>query len=319
MAGQPTVSIAVQTPDPTLAVQRIGLAEQAGVTGAWLTTGRLRFDALTALGAAAVETNSILLGTAVIPTWPRHPLAVAQQVLALEGLAPGRIRLGVGPSTAASMRPFGVSFREPLGQLAEHVSVLRSFLQDGAVDHEGAFVSARGRLRRPPGTPVLSSALNEAAFELSGAMADGVITWMCPSDYVANIGVPALARAAEHAGRAVPALVLHVPVVVGTADDALAAARRDVGPYLGFAFYREMFAKSGFPTAAHELSAAHVGRLVAYGSADEVAGRLVELSALGEVMAMPLSGGGEDEKAFDDGLHAVGLAARSLAQKVARA
>jgi alkanesulfonate monooxygenase SsuD/methylene tetrahydromethanopterin reductase-like flavin-dependent oxidoreductase (luciferase family) len=53
-------------------------------------------DTLTLFAAAAARTSSVRLGTAIVPTYPRHPLALAQQALALDDLAPGRLRLGIG-------------------------------------------------------------------------------------------------------------------------------------------------------------------------------------------------------------------------------
>jgi alkanesulfonate monooxygenase SsuD/methylene tetrahydromethanopterin reductase-like flavin-dependent oxidoreductase (luciferase family) len=56
-------------------------------------------DALTTLAAAAApKTSTVSLGTAIVPTYPRHPLVMAQQALALNDLAPSRLRIGIGPS-----------------------------------------------------------------------------------------------------------------------------------------------------------------------------------------------------------------------------
>src|ERR671917_342456 len=71
--------------------------------------------------AAAVRTTSIELGTAIVPTYPRHPLALAQQALTVADLAPGRLRLGVGPSHRHTMEGvYGLPMGEPLAQLREY-------------------------------------------------------------------------------------------------------------------------------------------------------------------------------------------------------
>ena len=72
-------------------------AEELGVSAAWLTTGGARPDGLTIFAAAAVKTSRILLGTSIVPTWPRHPIAVAQQVQVLDQLSGGRFRWGWAP------------------------------------------------------------------------------------------------------------------------------------------------------------------------------------------------------------------------------
>src|SRR3712207_2992725 len=103
-AGTGRIGVVIQSPDPVAAVELIARAEEAGIPAAWMTTGGTQADALTLFAGAAVRTRHILLGSAIIPTWPRNPVFIAQQVQAIEALAPGRLRLGIGPSTEAAMR-----------------------------------------------------------------------------------------------------------------------------------------------------------------------------------------------------------------------
>ena len=53
-------------------------AEVRGVPAVWLTTGGTAPDGLTVLAAAAVRTERVLMGTAITPTFPRHPLVMVQ-------------------------------------------------------------------------------------------------------------------------------------------------------------------------------------------------------------------------------------------------
>ena len=55
-------------------------AEARGFPSFW-TPNIFGLEAITALAIAARETRSIELGTAVVPTYPRHPVAMAQQAL----------------------------------------------------------------------------------------------------------------------------------------------------------------------------------------------------------------------------------------------
>ena len=57
-----------------------------------------RPDILTRFAATAIKTSTVRLGTAIVLTYPRHPLLLAQQALAIYDIAPGRLRLGIGPS-----------------------------------------------------------------------------------------------------------------------------------------------------------------------------------------------------------------------------
>ena len=96
-------------------LSRIQELERRGVQAAWLTTGGAGLDGLTLFSAAATQTERIMLGTCITPTWPRHPIAAVQQVQVIANLAPGRFRFGVGPSHRAGMEGmFGFDFTAPL-------------------------------------------------------------------------------------------------------------------------------------------------------------------------------------------------------------
>ncbi len=310
------IGIVVQAPDATNAVRLIVQAERLGIPAAWMTTGAIQADALTIFAAAAVQTERILLGSAIIPTWPRNAVFIAQQAQALESIAPGRVRLGIGPSTDAAMRPFGVEYRKPLDHLREYLVVLRSLLHDGQVDFQGEFVRARARIARPVPMPVMASALQPAAFRLCGEVADGAISWVCPPSYLVREAMPALAKGARKAGRETPPLVAHVPVCVEEDPTrAREAVQRQIGAYGRFQFYNQMFARAGFPDAGEGYSEALVDALVPHGNEEQVADRLVELAGMGfgEVMAMPLVSGDNREGSLRRAYGAVADAASRIA------
>src|ERR1700712_6113026 len=58
-------------------------------------------DALTVLAVVGREVPGIELGTAVVPTYPRHPMMLAQQALSVQGASGGGAGLGVGPPPPA--------------------------------------------------------------------------------------------------------------------------------------------------------------------------------------------------------------------------
>ena len=70
------------------------------------------FDALTALAAAGTRVPAIELGTAVVPTFPRHPMALAAQALTVDQWIGGRLTLGVGLSHAAMIARLGIAFEQ---------------------------------------------------------------------------------------------------------------------------------------------------------------------------------------------------------------
>ena len=104
-----------------------------------------------------------------MPTYPRHPLDLAQQALSLYDIAHGRLRLGIGPSHQAIIEGiYGLSQTTPLAHLREYVKVLRAALWEGKVDHHGQFFNVVVTLPRTTQTPVLISTLGKKAFQLAG-------------------------------------------------------------------------------------------------------------------------------------------------------
>ena len=173
-------------------------AETAGVRQIWMVQPPSGPDTLTTLSAAATKTSTIRVGTSIVPTYPRHPLVLAQQALSLYDIAPGRLCLGIGPSHRAIIEGiYGLPQTTPLAHLREYVKVLRAALWEGKVDHHGQFFNVVITLPRTTQTPVLISTLGKKAFELAGEIADGALSWVCPVPYLLNTGIPALCRAAD--------------------------------------------------------------------------------------------------------------------------
>src|SRR5262245_61294502 len=75
-------------------------------------------DALTALAIVGREVPRIELGTSVVPTYPRHPMVMAQQALTVNAAAGGRLCLGVGLSHQIVIESMmGMSFAKPVRHL----------------------------------------------------------------------------------------------------------------------------------------------------------------------------------------------------------
>ncbi|WP_069801276.1 LLM class flavin-dependent oxidoreductase [Thermogemmatispora onikobensis] len=274
-------------------LERLRQAEQAGVCQFWMTQLPTSPDTLTLFAAALMQTERIRLGTAIVPTYPRHPLVMAQQAYTLEELGPGRLRLGVGTSHRHSIEGiYGFSMVEPLEQLREYVTILRAALWDGTVDVQGRFYTARASFPRPMRVPILVSALRRRAFRLAGEVADGAISWMCPHPYLLEKARPALVEGAASRGRPVPPLLAHVPVALGTDwQPVLEAARSHLGFYGRAPFYRNMFADAGYPLGSDGLLPEELIRnLVVWGDETTVADRLRELLAQGldELVVTPV-------------------------------
>jgi len=311
-----TIGVHVIAPTVQEVIGRIKLAEEAGVDVAWMTKGSAHFDPLAVFAAAATQTSRIRFGTSIVPTFPIHPMALAQSAVVVDQLAPGRLRLGVGPSHKPAMEgAWGIPFERPLEHLREYLTILKTLLSEGRVSFEGKRLTAKGQLPAPTQVTVMASALRTNGFRVCGELADGAISWMCPLPYLRDGAIPALREGAEKAGRTPPPLVAHIPVAVSEDAEAVReAARRQIGFYPRVPFYSQMLQDAGYPEAKDgELSDRMIDALVVHGSSSEVQARLREATNHGaaEVLAMPLSPA-NDPGAVERTVRALGELAGSL-------
>jgi F420-dependent oxidoreductase-like protein len=285
------------------AVNTIITAEDAGVRQIWIAQPPDSPDVLTTFAAAASKTSSVNLGTSIVPTYPRHPLVLAQQALALHDIAPGRLRIGIGPSHRFIIETmYGLQQSNPLAHLREYVEVLRTVLWDGTVNHHGDFYNVEAELVRSAQIPLLISTLGKMAFHLAGQISDGALTWVCPIPYLLDIGIPALHSSAAAVGRSAPPLIAHVPVVLSE-DRAsiLSAGHGYLNFYAKIPFYANMFSKAGFQIISDQIVPdTLIENLVISGNEATVAGRFTEVLGTGisELMVslVPITAADEDEQ-----------------------
>lgn len=204
----------------------VGLAEEQGFATYWLPQ-IFGPDALTTLAVVGREVPRIELGTSVVPTWPRHPMALAAQALTTQAAVGGRLVLGVGLSHQVVVESmWGYSFDRPLRHLREYLSALVPLVREGAAAVQGETLTAKGPVSVPGAepVPVLVAALGPKMLELAGTVAEGTITWMTGVSTLRDFTVPTITAAAESAGRPAPTIVASLPVCV--TDDVAAARER---------------------------------------------------------------------------------------------
>lgn len=242
------------TPGKSLAeaTDRVALAERLGYESAF-TSHIAQRDGLMILAAYAAGTERIKLGTAVVPAFPRHPIAMAAEAATLDELSGGRLILGMGTSHAATMQGwFGFEFAKPLTQLKEYTSIVRTLLREGKVEHTGEFYTANfafaGYGARAD-LPIYVSGLSPNTLKWAGATADGVILWCCLPSYIEQTVAPIVRAAEREAGRSEGScrIVAAVPTAATDDEDAVRTAlRRDLLVYWTLPFYRRVIGAAGF-------------------------------------------------------------------------
>jgi 5,10-methylenetetrahydromethanopterin reductase len=231
-------------------------AEQRGFDSIWLPN----IFALDAVGACAIagwETDHIELGTAVTPTYPRHPGALAQQALTTQAACGGRFTLGIGLSHQMVIEGmYGMSYDKPARHMSQYLEVIAPLLRREAADFEGDDITGKMNLDLPGVEPVplLVAALGPAMLKLAGTMAHGTTTWMTGPKTIAEHIVPQISAAAEGAGHSAPRIVCGLPIcLTNDVDGAREMIAKTLKIYGMLPSYRAMLDREGVAGPA-ELS-----------------------------------------------------------------
>ena len=207
------------------------------------------FDAVTTCALLGRETRRIELGTAVVPTQPRHPTALAQQALTAGAAAGGRFTLGIGLSHPVVVENLlGLSYARRSRHMQEYLAVLCPLLrgEPAAFAGEEYRVQLTLQTEEAPQVPVLQAALGDRMLRLAGRLCAGTILWMTgPRTIETHIG-PKLRAAAREAGRPEPRIVAGMHIVLTTKPEAAKQRiARSLAMYGQMPSYRAMLTKEG--------------------------------------------------------------------------
>ena len=278
----------------TALVDEIKDLEQRGFASYWLPQVGF-FDALTMIGLAGPQTSTIEFGTAVVPSYPRHPSALAQQAATVNSLTGGRLILGVGPSHKPGIEgSLGLSYDSPAKHMREYVTILKSLGESGQVDFQGDLFNVKTgfAVAEAQPFPVVISALAPLMLQAAGEVADGTVTWMVGKNTIASSTAPRITKAASEAGRPAPRVIAAVPVCVH--DDKEQAVARSV----------QIFQHYGaLPNYRRQLDAeglGEAGEITVTGNEDEVAAQLQAYADAGvtEVLASVYPAGDDSRGSF---------------------
>jgi 5,10-methylenetetrahydromethanopterin reductase len=224
--------------NPRNAIELAKVAEAIGYHAIWFPENAFGRGALPAAAACAAATTSIGIGIGVFNPYNRHPTLMAMEIAALDELAQGRVRLGIGSGIAASTERLGLSTDRPLAAVRDAIAIVRAMLKGEEVDYAGELFSAHHvKLEHQaprPDMPLLMAARGAQALALAGKLADGlIISNMCPAEFT-QAAVLAMWEAARQAQRVEPAeVVQYVPCAVRLdRAEAHALAKQDIGEML---------------------------------------------------------------------------------------
>ncbi len=223
-------------------------AEAAGFDSFWIAQ-IFGLDALTALAVTGRTVERIELGTAVVPTFPRHPMMLAGQALTTQSAVGDRLALGIGLSHQIVVESmWGYSYAKPLRHMREYLEALLPLLRGESVAVTGEDLTCIGSLDIPGPTapPVIIAALGPKMLELAGSTGCGTITWCTGERTLLDHVVPSITRAAESAGQPAPRVVAGLPIcVTDDPDAARSLIAEQLALYGELPSYRAMLDREG--------------------------------------------------------------------------
>ncbi|HEX4221590.1 MAG TPA: LLM class flavin-dependent oxidoreductase [Pseudonocardiaceae bacterium] len=209
-------------------------------------------DSFTALAGLAMATERVRLATAVAPIYHRSPASMAQTAATIDDLSGGRFRLGLGVGHRVTMGGWhGQEIGNPTAEMREYVTLVRALLA-GAEPPTGQRWNSTFRFTGftpRPDLPILLAGLSPAMLRLAGEIADGVVLWACPADYVRDVVVPEVAKGRAAAGKSLAGFAVMPAIPVAADADPVVAyhgIREELHRYFGLPFYRKMFAAAGY-------------------------------------------------------------------------
>jgi F420-dependent oxidoreductase-like protein len=279
-------------------------AEALGFPSAWVPYLPWSLDALTSMQAAGEATERIEIGSAVIPTYFFHPLALGRQAATTQAAIGRPIHLGIGCSNPAVVAMHGLPFERPARHVREYLEVLGAAMtlgakpagdreQAGFVQYEGEFF-ALGSIygtpgAQPPGS-ILVGALGPHMLRAAGAYSDGVIATWSDEGAIEREIAPAVRAAARDAGRSEP--IIGGVVAVAIVPSSKTAAARDAAQ-AEFAFYENSMP---YQRVVQASDAGRIGDICVIGDEEEVARRLRGFrdAGMADFLAAPFAVEGTD-------------------------
>jgi F420-dependent oxidoreductase-like protein len=222
--------------------------EEDGLDSYW-TPNIFGHDALTALAIVGREVPRIEFGTSVVPTYPRHPSAIAQQCLTVSAATQGRLTLGIGLSHKVVIENMlGMSYDKPVRHIRDYLSILGPLSRNESVKYRGEVYSTSMRLSANGAPPfgIVVAALGPQMLKAAAELADGTITWCTGPKTLESHVIPTITAAADAAGRPAPRVIVGLPVcVTDDPDGARERAAKIFEMYGSLPSYRAMLDREG--------------------------------------------------------------------------
>ena len=205
------------------------------------------FSALSNAQVFAEATDKINVGTWIANIYMRQPVVSTATALTIQEITDGRMILGLGVSHKPVNKRYDIEMGDPVEDMREYVGEVRA-LADGS--------SERLTLKRQlPYLPVYIAGLTKGASELAGEVADGLMPYMCPPEYLGEL-ISNVKNGAAKAGRNFSDITITNGIPSFVSDDesaAIEAAKRGLSGYARFPFYQRLIRNIGFGDVVEQV------------------------------------------------------------------
>ncbi len=253
--------------------------ERAGIDVGWVAE-LYSFDAVSILGYLAAKTETMELGSAILPIYSRTPTLTAMTAAGLDAVSEGRFILGIGASGPQVIEGWhGVPYDKPIGRQRELIEICRKVWRREVVTHDGP--SYHLPLPEGEGTglgkplklinhpkraniPVYIASLGPKNVEVTAEIAEGWLPVFFHPEKAASVWGDSLAAGAAKRDPSLPPLEVVAGGTVANCGEAEAAEIRDGARFMtalyvggmgakGKNFYNNIFCKYGYEEAAEQI------------------------------------------------------------------
>ncbi len=209
----PEIERPVRWPELASMIRRI---EELGFDSIWTGdhflyhmadgTSDAPWDAWSVLAAAAAITSRVSLGPLVTPVGFYNPAVLAKKAATVDEISGGRLVLGLGAGwNDVEFRGYGVPYDHRISRFEEAFTIIRTLLQEGEIDFEGKYFSARDcqlvPRSRPGGPPILIGSLGERMLNITLPYVASWNVWHTETKNSSTGVAPLLTRVASACGK----------------------------------------------------------------------------------------------------------------------
>jgi F420-dependent oxidoreductase-like protein len=265
--------------DPRAAAEDAAQLERAGIDVGWVAE-LYSFDAVSILGYLAAKTETMELGSAILPMYSRTPTLTAMTAAGLDAVSDGRFILGIGASGPQVIEGWhGIPYDKPVGRQKELIEICRKVWNREVLVHDGPNYTLP--LPEDQGTglgkplklinhpkradiPVYIASLGPKNVELTAEIADGWLPVFFHPEKAQDVWGDALAKGAANRDPSLPPMNIVAGGTIAICDDEQAKKIKDAGRFMaalyvggmgakGKNFYNNIFQKYGYEEEAEKI------------------------------------------------------------------